>query len=91
MQSGKLIGWFGKISLAISAIATIAAFIGVKPEGKTLSGYLFLLAMLAVVSGAQIIAARLKAKNDPLAEKVIPSSVVAYLLVILMIVHWLSN
>ena len=89
--SSRWIRWFGRLSLGIAIVAALSTLLGIYPQEKSLDGYLFALGLMALVSGALIVAAQLKDKNDPLAEKVVPSSVVAYLLFIVMTIHWLSN
>ena len=89
--SSKSIRWFGKLSLGVAIVAAICALFGFFPKEKSLDGYLFAFGLMALVSGALIVAAQLKDKNDPLAEKVVPSSFVAYLLFVLMTVHWLNS
>ncbi len=89
--SGKWIGRSGYASLACASVAALAAALGYYPQHKALDGYLFALGLMALVSGALVIAARLRSKNDPRAEKVVPSSLVAYLLFIVMTLYWLND
>ncbi len=81
----------GYLSL-ITALAVFAlALFGQLPDTRAIEGYLFACGLMGLVSGALIVAARLKEKDDPLAEKVVPSSLVAYLLFTVMTLHWLNN
>ncbi len=81
----------GYISLAIAGSIFALSLLGHLPLSRSIEGYLFASGLMAMVSGALIVAAKLREKNDPLAEKVVPSSLVAYLLFVVMTLHWLNN
>ncbi len=88
---GQLIRGFGLLSLLVCAIATVAALaFDLVPLGKDPAGYLSNLALMALVSGALVVAGRLRSRADPLADKVLPASLVAYLLFLLMAIRWLG-
>ncbi len=89
--SGKWVGAFGKISLAVAFAALVTGFSGKLPEHIEPDSWLFSSLLMAVVSAVMIIAARLQAAGNPLADKMIPSSLVAYLLFILMVARWLTE
>ncbi|MEH6626668.1 MAG: hypothetical protein V7739_09495 [Motiliproteus sp.] len=81
----------GYISLATATVIFALSLLGQLPLSRPIAGYLFASGLMALVSGALIIAAKLRETNNPLAEKAVPSSLVAYLLFVLMTMHWLNN
>ncbi|WP_207063310.1 hypothetical protein [Motiliproteus sp. SC1-56] len=91
MIAPRLLAGFGWCSLGASVLALLAAPLGLQPAGRGLDAYLFILCLMAAVSGALVIAARLRRHNHPLAEKVVPSSLVAYLLFLLITFRWLTQ
>lgn len=88
MRNLTATGLFGLLSLTLAILAMLAVPLGVYPPQRSLDGYLFLLCMMMLVSAGLIVAARLKASNNPLAEKAVPSTLVAYLLFLLMAARW---
>lgn len=79
----------GSASLVGACAALIGIPLGIAPA-QPLDSYLLMIAMLAAISYGVLVAARLQARQDPLAEKAVPSTLVAYLLFILIALRWLS-
>lgn len=91
MNINRLLTLLGCISLSLALLALLAIPLGMRPLDRPLDGYLFMLGLMTLVSSAVIIAARLRAQQNPLAVKVIPSSLVSYLLFILIALRWLDT
>ncbi|WP_210396104.1 hypothetical protein [Motiliproteus sediminis] len=85
----SLLRIFGRISLLFATAGLASALLGWYPEHRSWDSYLFIVLMLAAVSAALVLAGRLRERNDPLADRAVPSSLVAYLLFILMALRWL--
>ncbi len=90
LAMARILKQFAYLSLTCTLILTLAALAGWYPTHKTLGGYIFALTLMAVVSAAMLVASRLALQHDPRGEKALPSSVVAYLLFIVMTVYWLN-
>ncbi|HEY5717400.1 MAG TPA: hypothetical protein VIS52_02840 [Motiliproteus sp.] len=79
----------GSISLLGAVAALLGIPLGIAPA-QPLDSYLLMIAMLVAISCGILVAARLQARQDPLAEKAVPSTLVAYLLFILIALRWLT-
>ncbi len=90
LAMARILKQFAYVSLACTLVLMLAALLGWHPMHTTLGGSMFALALMAVVSTAILVASRLALQHDPRGEKALPSSVVAYLLFIVMTVYWLN-
>jgi len=80
----------GSGSLLCAAGALLGIPFGLVPAHRPLDSYLFVIALLGVISGGVLVAARLQQRRDTLAVKAVPSTLAAYLLFILMALRWLA-
>ena len=83
----RLLYLFANLSLGVAAIALLITPLHLTPQPE---GYLFMVFLLAVVSGGIRISCQLAHKNDPLAERALPASLVAYGLFLLIASRWLD-
>ncbi len=83
----RLLSFFATLSLAVAALALLSTPLQLTPQPE---GYLFMVLLLALVSGGIQVSCQLAKKNDPLAERALPASLVAYGLFILIASRWLE-
>lgn len=83
----RLLTFFANASLSAAAIAFLITPLQLTPQPE---GYLFMTLLLAVVSGGIRVSCHLATKNDPLAERALPASLVAYGLFLLIATRWLD-
>ncbi len=83
-----LLRFGGWLSLACSAGLLLAMVIGLWPALTTRPGFAFIVLMQTVTSAAIQLGTQLKLQQNPLAQKALPSSLVAYGLFILIAWRW---
>lgn len=76
------------LSLACAAGLLLAMLVGLWPALTSRPGLSFILLLQGATSGALLLATRLYLEQNPLAQKALPSSLVAYGLLILIAWRW---
>lgn len=90
-MKARILRLFGISSLIVTLILLVAGVLGALPGIQLGLDGAIILIMLCLASGAIIISARLVATRHPSAEKIFPSCLVAYGLVLLILNYWLQH